>query len=124
MNNAIYSKNNSSHHLANIYFHMIFMLITCITSCSFPSHLTSTLTLPCYSVTSVWDSTVAATVFLTVVTIATTGTRYKYFHKGKNCRYIMILKKLITFSLQLSFRRLHKTYPWFNTLETYYLISS
>ena len=76
---------------------MIFIFITCITSRSFPSHLTSTLTLPCYSVTSLWDSTVAATVFLTVVTIATTGTGCKYFHKRKNYRYIMILKNLLHF---------------------------
>ena len=77
--NKSIGKHNFAKHL------LVFMLITCITSCSLPPHLTSTLTLSCYSVTSLWDATVHATVPLTIVTVATPGTGCKYSHKGKNC---------------------------------------
>ena len=81
MNQSQLKDEYSSHHLPK-HIHLIeFHVFTWFTSCSFPPYLTSTLTLPCYSVTSLWDATVYTTVLLAVVTIATPGTGCKYFQQ-------------------------------------------
>ena len=65
-------------------------MFTCITSCSSPSHLTSTLTLSCYPVTSPRDSAVDTACIQTVVTIIPSrtnwwlkikGNKYSAFHR-------------------------------------------
>ena len=50
------------------------VFFTCITLWSVPANLTPTLTSSCYPVTSLRDTTVNATVVLTVVTIKTRRT--------------------------------------------------
>ena len=63
---------------------------TCITCCSFPAHLTSTLTLSCYPVTSPRDSAVDTACIQTVVPIIPSrtswwlkikGNKYSAFHR-------------------------------------------